>query len=318
MNMKRIIAFSISCALYLLASMPAAHSAPLHRADVIADPVWVLHVDADGLRPTTLGKYFFSELAKPETQKKLAAFQAIFNFDPTRDVHGVTLYGVSKAEQDGVVLVYADFDATRLNVLAEGAKEHAATNYGSCTIHSWLDEKRAVTNGVKPRIYAAIHGKTVIFARKQAHVAEALDVLEGKKPNLSASRQFAKLDQGTAFIQAAARKPELPTGDPNSAVLKQSNMATLLVGETKGNVEANLMLDTDTADIARQLETIGKGLIGLMTIQKDKPQSQKLAEFLSVKSEGATATLRLALPANDAVEMIKADQARKAAAESKQ
>ena len=314
--MKRTIAFSISCVLGLLAGIPAAHSAPLRRADVIANPVWVLHVDVDGLRSTTVGNYIFSELAKPEAQKKMAAFQAVFNFDPTRDGHGITFYSTSKAEEDGVLLIYADFDATRLNVLAEAAKEHTSTNHGSYTIHSWLDEKKPVTNGVKPRVYAAIHGKMVVFARRQAHVVDALDVLDGAKPNLSASPQFAKLDRASVFVQGAARKPELPSSDPNSAVLKQSNMATLLVGETQGSIRADLVLDTDTADVATQIETIGKGLVGLMSFQKDKPDSQKLAQFLSVKSDGASVTLHLAMPADQAVEMIKADQARKAAAAS--
>jgi hypothetical protein len=314
--MKRILTFSILGSLNLLVAASTASSAPLRRADVIADPVWVLHVDADGLRSTTVGKYIFSELTKPEAQAKLAAFQAIFNFDPAKNVHGVTLYSATKAQADGVLLINADFDADRLKVLAEAAKEHSATNHGSCTIHSWYDDKRSVTNGAKPRVYAAIHGKTVIFGQKEARVAEALDVLDGTKANLSASPQFAKLDQSSAFVQGAARKPELPGSEPNSAVLKQSNMATLLVSESQGNAQANLILDTDTADVAKQLEAVGKGLLGLMALQKEKPDSPKLVQFLSVKSDGPSVTIHLAMPANDAVEMIKADQARKAAAKS--
>src|SRR4051812_36641455 len=50
--MKTFLAFSISGVLGLMVLAPSAHSAPLRRADVIADPVWVLHVDVDGLRPT--------------------------------------------------------------------------------------------------------------------------------------------------------------------------------------------------------------------------------------------------------------------------
>src|SRR5690349_7948887 len=97
-DMKKILAFSISGALCLIALTPAVQAAPLRRADVVADPVWVLHVDLDGLRTTTVGKYIFSELDKPEAQAKLAAFQAIFNFDLAKSVHGVTLYGTSQAQ----------------------------------------------------------------------------------------------------------------------------------------------------------------------------------------------------------------------------
>ena len=39
-----------------------ALAGPLQRADVINDPVWVLHVDCDALRQTTVGKQLLAEL----------------------------------------------------------------------------------------------------------------------------------------------------------------------------------------------------------------------------------------------------------------
>src|SRR5262252_3017054 len=92
----------------LLAASFTASANPLQRTDVPADPAWVLHVDCDALRPTVLGQYLLSELEKPDAQDKFAAFQSIFNFDPRKQVHGLTLYSTGSAPEDGVLLVYAD------------------------------------------------------------------------------------------------------------------------------------------------------------------------------------------------------------------
>ena len=146
----------------MLAAAFNAAAGPLQRNDVASDPIWVLHVDCDALKQTVVGKYVLGEMEKPEAQKKLAAFQAIFNLDLRTALHGLTLYGTASEPQDGVVLLYADFDAARLTTLAEGAKEHKSTTRGNHTIHSWLDEKKSAKDGVKPRTYAAIHNGKVI------------------------------------------------------------------------------------------------------------------------------------------------------------
>jgi len=288
-------------------------AAPLQRADVISDPVWVLHVDADGLRPTVVGQYILAEMAKPEVQKKLAAFQAIFSFDPSKALHGLTLYGATQAEEDGVVLLYADFVAARLTALAEGAKDHKSVTHSGHTIHSWIDEKKKEKNGVVPRTYAAIAGKVVIFGQKESSLAEALDVLDRTKPSLMTNAQFARLSEAPAFVQGAARKPELPGNDPNAAILKQSKMLTLTMNEVQRKLVAVLTLEADTEEIAGQMESIGRGLISLLALQKEKPEALKIAQGLALQKEGLVVKVTLSLSADDAVELMRADAARKAA-----
>jgi hypothetical protein len=294
----------------------AAQAAPLQRADVINDPVWMVHVDADGLKSTVVGQYILAEMAKPEAQQKLAALQSIFGFDPRKDLHGLTLYGATQAQEDGVLLVYADFDAARLTTLAEGAKEHESVKHGQRTIHSWIDEKKEEKNGVKPRTYAAIAGKLVVFGQKESSVAAALDVLDRAKPSLLTNMQFAQFAPAPAFIQGAARKPELPGSDPSAAILKQSKMVTLTVNEAQRKLQAALALEADTEEIAGQIESIGRGLIGLLSLQKEKPEAQKIAQGLVVQKQGLVVKATLSLSADDAVELLKADAARKAAAKA--
>jgi len=87
-----------------------ASAAPLQQTDVAASPAWLLHLDADALRPTAVGQYILDEMDKPAARARLAIFQLIFSFDLRTQLHGLTLYGSSPAPEDGVLIVYADFD----------------------------------------------------------------------------------------------------------------------------------------------------------------------------------------------------------------
>jgi len=312
--MKRNLWKSALAGSLMLAATFTVAAGPLQRSDVASDPIWVLHVDCDALKQTVVGKYVLGEMEKPEAQKKFAAFQAIFNFDLRTGLRGFTLYGTASEPEDGVMLVYADFDAARLTTLAEGAKEHKSTTRGNHTVHSWLDEKKPAKDGVKPRSYAAIHNGRVIFAQKESRVVDALDVLDRIRPNLSASPAYAGLgaNADSSFIVGAARKIELPASDPNAAVLKQSKMVWLNIGESEGQARATLKLDANSEDVAKQIESIGRGLLGLLALQSDKPESVKLAQALAIQQEGAGVIVKLSLSVDDVVGMMKAGAAKKA------
>ena len=57
---------------------------------------------------------------------------------------------------------------------------------------------------------------------------------------------------------------------------------------------------------------IGRGLIALMKLQQDRPEAFKLAQSLTLKQDGARIKLNLSIPMSEAVDIIKADAARKA------
>src|SRR6266446_1744860 len=120
----------------------SAAAAPLQRADVPADPAWVAHVDCDSLRSTAIGRYILTEMDKPEAQNKLAAFQAMFGFDLRKQLHGLTLYSNGSSPQDGVLVVYADFDPDHLQTLAKGANGYRSADHNQHLIHNWIDDKK--------------------------------------------------------------------------------------------------------------------------------------------------------------------------------
>jgi hypothetical protein len=254
-------------------------------------------------------------MEKPEAQAKLAAFQTIFNFDLRKQLHGLTLYSTGKAPEDGVLLVYAEFEPERLVTLAKAANDYRGTTYKQHTIHNWIDDKKKAKDGVKPRVYAAIQGeRIVIFAQQQARVAQALDVLDQAVPNLAGNTVFAQLGSGgsTGFIQAAARKLDLPDSTPNAAMFRLAKGARLQVGEAQGQLKATLDLEAGDEEVAKQMASVGQGLLALMKLQQNNPGSVKLAEALSLKQDGAGVVAALNVSTGEAIELMKADAARKA------
>ena len=292
-----------------------APAAPLQQADIAASPAWLLHLDSDALRPTAVGQYILAEMDKPSEKAKLAIFQTIFSFDLRTQLHGLTLYGTSPAPEDGVLIVYADFDPERLVTLAQAAKGYQSSAHGQNTIHNWIDDKKKPQHGVQPRVYAAIQGNRVIFGQREQAVAQALDIIAGIAPNLAGSKIFPDLvapAKGTV-IEAAAQKMKLPDSDPNAALLKMSQSVQLVVGESWQQFTAALTLTADNAEIAGHMLSIAQGLVALGKLQTDKPESVAVANAVTLQQNGSRVIGSLVLPADQVVQMMKTKAAQNAA-----
>jgi hypothetical protein len=305
----------ISLALGLIcACAPGAWASPLQRADVVADPAWVVHLDFDAFRPTSIGQYIASEMDKPEAQAKLAAFQAMFNLDLRKQLHSATLYGTGAAPGDGVLLIYGEFDSGRLVTMAKAAKDYSTSEHGGHTIHSWLDQNKKRKHESDPRTFAALQGGRLIFGQREAAVTRALDVLDGGA-SLATSGNFPQLGAPgtTSFIQGAARKFDIPGSDPNAAIFRLSKVIQLDIGEAHQQLSARLTLTANDEEIARNIASIAQGLLALVKLQGgDNPDAAKLANALALKQDGAVTTCTLKVPAGDFVSMMKADAERKA------
>ena len=306
----------ILCAACVCVGSRSAPATPLYRAEVMADPAWLLHLDCDALRPTAVGKYILAEMDKPEAKAKLAAFQTIFGLDLRTQLHGVTLYGSSSSPADGVLIVQADFDPERLLTLARAAKDFKSNTRNKHEIYSWIDDKKPAKDGVQPRVYAAIQGERVIFGQREDPVAAALDVLDGTTPSLAAGKTFPDLGGSVNgnIVEAAARKFNLPNADPGATILKLSKSAQAVLAVNQQQCQGTLTLVADNEEVAGNINSIAQGLVALMKLQTNKPEAVKLANAIVIRQDGAKIMGNVKLPVGEVVEMMKADAARKAAA----
>ncbi len=119
----------------------------------------------------------------------------------------------------------------------------------------------------------------------------------GRRRTSPAAGVFAQLGASgsTDFIQAAARKLDLPDSTPNAAMFRLAKAARLQVGEAQGQLKATLNLEAGDEEVAKQMVSVGQGLLALMKLQQDNPGSVKLAEALSLKQDGAGVVAALAV-----------------------
>ncbi|MCS7089433.1 MAG: hypothetical protein RMN51_06760 [Verrucomicrobiota bacterium] len=280
--------------------------APLQSSDVPREPLWILHLDLDFFRQTTLGQHVLAELDKEENRKKLAAFQAIFRLDPRTALHGLTLYSTSKAQEDGVLLVYADVDVAQLTALAQGAKDHQTMVHRNHTIHHWVDDKRPPKSGVPARTYAAIYqSRIVLFSQRPDRMKEALDVLDRQQASLSMNPQLAAAVPQQAVLAGVALGGGAAPDDPQAALLRKSRMVTLALTEMDGKIQGRFTLETDGDEVAAQVENILRGLIGLMALQQNNPDAQRLAGALRVQRQQAVVTVELSIPVTELLDRMR-------------
>jgi len=292
----------------------SAWSGPLRSSDVPGEPAWVAHLDCDALRTNALGKFMLAEMNKPENESKIAAVTVIFGVDLRTQIHALTFYAAGGSSHQPLALVYGDFDTNRLVTLAKAAREYDSKEHGDHMIHSWLDDRRKKPDGSHPRIYAALPSNgLIIFGPREEAVGTALDVLDNKAANLSASKtylQFLKSGDG-GFFQAAARKIELPASDPRKVVFDLTTHVRLNVREAGEQLTTALSIGARDEEVAKSMLSIAQGITGLAKAQQEKPKVAKLAERVVMKQDGTELVVTFGAPSDEVIGLLKFVIARK-------
>jgi hypothetical protein len=292
----------LATAAALLAGAPVDFAAPFNPKDVAATPAVLFAVDCDALRASSVGRSILSE---PEVQDKLAAVGAIFDFDLRKQLHGLTVYTTEAHPKDGVLIVYADFDPDRLITLAKAMDGFQSATNGSHVTYSWLDDKKKAKDGETPRVCGAILGHRVIFGQNSAHLADALEVIDGKAPALSGAKSLPGPDSGESILaQGELLKFDFDSDDQKAAIFKMSKSVRVKLSEVANNMTATVHLEAADADTASNIGNIAQGLLAVLRMQKSDANALKLANAIVIKQDGNTVGLTLSEPSSDLITMI--------------
>jgi hypothetical protein len=285
-------------------------AAPLERKDVAADPALLLHVDCDALRNSAVAQAVLNE---PEVQDKLAAVGALFDFDFRKQLHGLTVYTTMEHPKDGALILYADFDTNRLITLAKAADNFQCATNGSHVIYSWLEDKKKSKEGPPPRFFGAIMGHRLVFGQEQAHLAAALEVMDGNAANFSRSSALPGPAAGeSVLIQGVILKFDFDNPDPKAAIFKMSKSVRLRLSEMGSNLAATVNFEAADDNAATQVAAIAQGLVAILKLQQGDADALKLANAIAIKQNGPTVGLTLSFPSSEVIDMIKDKQAQAA------
>ncbi len=308
--MKTSAAFTSLCASILIATVASAGT--LSRDTIANDATWIAHVDFDQLRETALGRHLLDEMQKPEAETKFTAFQAMFRFDPRRDLRAVTMYGVGANHEDAVALINGRFDADHLVTLVKANDTYQSRAHRQYTIHSWIDDKKKKADGTGPRTHAAVHlSGNIVFGRTAELVALGLDVLDGHTGSLKDGTAFPELGgvDNAVFLLATADFSALSTLDPKAAILQKTKSGSLTVRENGDHIEVTARVEANDATTAGQIQSIAQGLVALMNLQTQDPNATRIAQGISLNLNGHVVTGTLRLPAADVVRICQEKEA---------
>lgn len=297
--------------LFALIFAVSALAGPFQQKYVSSDANWIIHADVEKFSKTQIGGFVLNEFRSEEANKKFAAFQVIFNFDPRKDLKSLTLYGPNNNPKQAVALIRGTFDADRLTTLLRANDTYSEIRYHNHIVHSWIDKenhKGKVKSRKEPSFGCFHPNGIVVLGTDLEPVKKALDVMDGKKPSLKTTYSFhgLSLPGQPSFLAAVANLSEMGELGPKATVLKQAKSINLALEETGGNLRGHLILSTRTAVTATRVQAVVEGMIAIaLLVQEENPELARLAQELSVSVDNKTVRVSLDSPASDILAVLQ-------------
>jgi hypothetical protein len=294
-----------------------AMSSPLQKEQVTADAKWVLHLDVDALRSTSLGDFVINQVLAA----KLGSLTREFDFDlDWKKVASLTAYGTgyeSEPGVNGVLLVNTVLDLQKVldDAIAKTAQE---TNNKSASIQK-TSNGEVTTYSLKDHLFVSFKtGRPVIVSKALNSIQKADEVLAGKSPNLASTKTFSEFpaSQTPFFFMGAVNafkpNPEPAEGshdgdsmNPKAKILKLADGGRVVLGEDSNQLFLDLSLKAKSTEVVTQMQQVIQGMIALASLsQPDNKDLQALAQSAKVSSVGNIVTLKLGYPADQAVSFL--------------
>jgi len=278
---------------------------------------WVLNLDLKAAQASPLVNYLaekIDESKRLDAKNKLAAIKALFGVDLLKDIDQLVLVGNGDAEKGGVAYVYGTFDAQRLTTILAGGKNYTAIDHNGFKMQSWQDDKDN-----KQKYLSFAKPGMALFSNTQNTLADALDVLAGKKAGLASdsplSEAFVRSPQ-TLFSLYAFDVGSIVGQAPKAEMLKQAQALSLRVQTINADtLEAAVSVTAASNETALQIHQAAMGIQALMLLQAAaKPEAATLASLAQITSKERTVGITLKLPKDVIEKAVKDHQAQQAAA----
>ncbi len=217
---------------------------PLNPKQVPADAKWLAHVDADVMRTSVVVDQGMKE--RGDAVKALIAkvpdLSALCEaIDPAKNVKGITVYG-TQFKPGGVAIVSANLAEAALNSLSEGVQklpDHATTSHGSHELHTWTHAKGTPHAHAVTAVY--VEPNILVFGTSVDEVKNALDVLDGAKPNIVGKSALAAPAPAGALVFARVAGLGTLKGLPvDSPIIKQADVIGLTIRQVGGPSDPGL------------------------------------------------------------------------------
>ncbi len=287
--MRKLIILIVVILLILVFSLELK-AASIQKSIIAADAKWVVHIDMKKFTSTKLYELFMNDESTVKIRKRTDKLFKKLNFDPLKDIMGVTAYGVEKDEEKTVICFSGNIDKAHILGLFDEEADHKEISYGKYIIYSWGHDDFGVF----------VSDNLGLFSENEEAIKTALDVIDGKKENLSSSpmMKYVKEIPSDAFLMAVVDDISSLAGRHDKAVmLKKAGMASFAIMEKKGDVALDLKFTTGSPEDAKNVEQMIKGLVAFGNLQlKQEKDVLELLERLRISIDGNKVQMGLTYP----------------------
>jgi hypothetical protein len=283
----------LSASTFFIATLLAAVSqaAPFDAKQVSANAKWVVHVDVDAIRDSTIVHKAFQTcpLLKNESGVVFDKVVEEAGIDPRKDLHGITLYGTDTVKGHGVAIVFTKVNHEPLLEKAKNASDHKVTRHGRVEIHSWTHKEGPKTHSYGDHTLAGAFYKAdvIILGSSVELVGSAIDVLNGRSPGITDPKSplGGHVYPGSTVLARAIQLPEAP----DCPVIKDIVSFRIAIGETEGKSFFRESVVAKSPELAKQMKTIAEGFkaMGALSFAGDADM-MKMVNGLQIKTSEST------------------------------
>jgi hypothetical protein len=263
----------------------------LQKSIIPAEASWVIHFDLKKFASTQIGNEFLNETDVLGIGKKHSRFKKKYQIDLKEDIDGLTVFGFGNGDEKIVACLHGKLNQKFLLGLLEEEESHIEIPYGKYTIHNWDDDEYGTF----------VNGNLVLIGPSEQAIKLTLDVIDGKKANVTSStmNEYIKEIPSEAFMTAMARNiSSLAEGKSKVFIIKKTESAMFSLAEIKENFNIRLNFTVKTLEDAQNMENVIRGLIALANMQLEEMKTGfKVPEDIVIATKGKKVFVEMNYPA---------------------
>lgn len=318
-HLSNVMKFFLSLALLSLAAPLCSTQAAVNGGIIPADARWVVYVDLNAMRATTLGKELVSKVEKAEFGSKNSVGVDVNKLMAT--VGTLTAYGSNFSSDpkaiDGALVAQG---SPELRKIAEGlliqqsvASPEAVVESNALPFPSYIIKDKHNGADAVGVIIAFPPEPIILVSKSAAQIVKAHEAFLGSAPTVAKTKDALLRDllQGSAdtYVFAASVVPpdlSVPDNQPQARILKMATSGSLAVGERGPNTFAHVELLASSDQMADKLMKIVQGTTAMLSLAESS--DRQLGEFLNsavVERKDRVVTLNLSYPSERIAQMIR-------------
>jgi hypothetical protein len=259
----------------------------------------VVHVNLEQVRSTPMYDMIWGMIqTNADFQSVIGELETSVGFNPTTDLSSMMIAVDVESEQDFLMLVEGNFDASRISTFLVGRTEVSAVDYQGQTMYYSVDGTINIQN--EQQVYFSFLNNHIIVAGTQTAVQGAIELHQGEGENITSLNALRRMIQGvdkTGAFWFAGVLPAAMQGDMATSPMAGMNSVNGF-GDLNSGLSVGYNIGTGTGEQATAIEAY---LSDNLTQARVSPEVQQMGlsdvlNGITVTSSGNEVSVRVNVP----------------------